>query len=378
MSIAIQELSAEWVQRVRTLRVQAIDQLEALLLRFDRNATAAGMHVRWVLDVPEAVKELLFLCKEHDIEHILAAPGGALGELGFSEILRTNGLDFKELYLADIESAGDGVNGGQNAVVSLGGAGHSAWMGSADLLVAGTGTVVVREPISCLYHRGGPHRVRIFWAGLEQITQSIADLSYWWPAWEGGENSPAAVARAGGSGLTLVQGPMQRTNDGQPEHTYVFIIDNGRTALLEDLRMREMLYCISCGRCGEVCPTRQSDFGPREGIRAGVVVGTPEAASDYPCTRCGACSVVCPVGIPIHRLMAWKQVQNAARCDQETELKAWQSWRKAMLGEGWLGMFGFDQKVQSMLRCQMPGPSDLWKPAEKSFSRRRAMGKKNT
>jgi hypothetical protein len=77
-------------------------------------------------------------------------------------------------------------------------------------------------------------------------------------------------------------------------------------------------------------------------------------------------------------MMAWKQVQLAARGEHDAELKDWQTWRKAMLGEGWLGMFGFDQKAPSMLRCQMPGTPELWPPAEKSFSRRRAMGQKKS
>lgn len=372
-----QEWSEEWVQRARTLRVQAIDQLEALLLRFDRNASASGIQVRWVLDMPEAIKELLLLCKEHDIESILAIPGGALGELGFGDILRANGLDYVEINKMGSEGAGGEQKWEIHSNVSDVREIQTAWMGSADVLVAGTGTVVVREQTSSYYHTGGPHKVRIFWAGLEQVTQSIADLSYWWPAWEAGGNESTSNGSAScSSGLSLVQGPMTRVDDGQPEHTYVFIIDQGRTSMLEDLRMREMLYCISCGRCSSVCPTRQSESGPREGVRAGIVSGTPEDAASYPCTRCGACNAVCPVGIPIHRIMAWKQVQYAQQKQQETESKSWQSWRKAMLGEGWLGMFGFDQKAPSMIRCQMPGPAGMWQPAEKSFSRRRAMGQK--
>jgi len=377
MSVDKQDLSAEWVQRARTLRVQAIDQLEALLLRFDRNATAAGVQVRWVLDATEAVKELLMLCKEHDITQLVSVSGGALSELGFADILRTSGLMYHEMNSVNRPNGEDAGFHSRNAPGDRDG--QTAWMGSADLLVAGTGTVVVRESTSGQYHTGGPHRARIFWAGLEQVTQSIADLSYWWPAWEGSKvESTPSDAQTGGSGLSLVQGPMTRLEDGQPEHTYVFIVDQGRTTMLEDLRMREMLYCISCGRCNGLCPTRQADSGPREGVRAGIVLGTPESSINYPCTRCGACSLVCPVGIPIHRIMAWKQVQRAQQGTQETELKAWQTWRKAMLGEGWLGMFGFDQKAPSMIRCQMPGAPELWQPAEKSFSRRRAMGQKKS
>lgn len=379
MNVAKQELSAEWVQRARTLRVQAIDQLEALLLRFDRNATASGIQVRWVFDVHEAVKELLMLCKEHDIAQIISVPSGTLSELGFGEILRANGLAYREVNSSKENSTDGNVEGIQQEGVAGDRSGETAWMGSADLLVAGTGTVVVREGTSSGYHKAGPHRVRIFWAGLEQVTQSIADLSYWWQAWEGGGlESPLTDHKKSGSGLSMVQGPMTRVVDGQPEHTYVFIIDQGRTAMLENLRMREMLYCISCDRCSGVCPTRTGEMGPREGVRSGFVVGTPDEAAHYPCTRCGACSVVCPVGIPIHRMMAWKQVQLAARGEHDVELKDWQTWRKAMLGEGWLGMFGFDQKAPSMLRCQMPGTPELWPPAEKSFSRRRAMGQKKS
>ena len=380
--MATKELSAEWVQRARTLRVQAIDQLEALLLRFDRNASAAGMQVRWVLDETEAVKELLLLFKEHDISHIVATKAGAfrvgaLEELSIAGVLRTNGLDYQEMNTSGAEGEVDERIRALDGQASRVGGQQSAWMGSADLLVASTGTVVVREPNSNFYHTGGPHKVRIFWAGLEQITQSIADLSYWWPAWEESEGESASSDwLTDGSGLSLVQGPQTRVDNGQPEHTYIFIIDQGRTAMLEDLRMREMLHCISCGRCKNVCPTRQPDFGPREGVRAGIVNGMSETVSNYPCTRCGACSVVCPVGIPIHQIMAWKQAKAAVGDSQDSDAKDWQSWRKAMLGEGWLGMFGFDQKASSMLRFQMPGPAEMWQPAEKSFARRRAMGQK--
>ncbi|MFZ9938656.1 MAG: hypothetical protein ACO3GN_00005, partial [Bacteroidia bacterium] len=250
MNVAKQELSAEWVQRARTLRVQAIDQLEALLLRFDRNATASGIQVRWVFDVHEAVKELLMLCKEHDIAQLISVPSGTLSELGFGEILRANGLAYREVNSSKENPTDGNVEGIQQEGVAGDRSGETAWMGSADLLVAGTGTVVVREATSSGYHIGGPHRVRIFWAGLEQVTQSIADLSYWWQAWEGGGlESPLTDHKKGGSGLSMVQGPMTRVVDGQPEHTYVFIIDQGRTAMLENLRMREMLYCISCDRC---------------------------------------------------------------------------------------------------------------------------------
>jgi len=367
------EFTPEWVQRTRTLRVQAIDQLEALLLRFDRNATAAGMQVRWVLDVPEAVKELLFLCKEHDIERVFAGSGEVLDELQLGDILRQNGLSYQEISTEKGNCDGDpeatpaeGQGNGRMA--------NAAWMGGADFLVAGTGTVVVRGRTSQTYHNGGPHRIRVFWAGLEQVTQSIADLSYWWPAWEAGQQPD--TNGGGAAGLTLVQGPMQGKDAHSPESVYVFIVDNGRTALLEDVRMRELLYCISCGRCDGVCPTGQPNMGPREGLKAGIVAGTPAEAGSFPCTRCGACSAVCPVGIPLHRLMADKQAALAAQKEADAETKAWQAWRKAMLGEGWLGMFGVDQKAQSILRCQMPGPADLWKPAEKSFSRRWAMGQK--
>jgi L-lactate utilization protein LutB len=306
-----------------------------------------------------------------------ALKGGVLKELGIADVLRTNGLDYQEINDAHTELGIDERITAHTEEVSRFGGQQSAWMASADLLVANTGTVVLREPNSNFYHTGGPHKVRIFWAGLEQITQSIADLSYWWPAWEGAEGEwTVSDSQSSGSGLSLVQGPLTCADNGQPEHTYVFIIDQGRTVLLEDLRMREMLYCISCGRCNGVCPTRQADFGPREGVRAGIVSDKPKAAIDYSCTRCGACSVVCPVGIPIHRIMAWKQVQSVAGDSQESDWKAWQSWRKAMLGEGWFGMFGFDQKASSMLRVQMPGPAEMWQPAEKSFARRRAMGQK--
>ncbi len=79
-------------------------------------------------------------------------------------------------------------------------------------------------------------------------------------------------------------------------------------------RYREMLACIRCGACLNVCPVYRKTGGGR--VRAGVLgadgrrarcrslVGLERApALPHASSLCGACTAACPVKIPLHELL---------------------------------------------------------------------------
>jgi L-lactate dehydrogenase complex protein LldF len=115
--------------------------------------------------------------------------------------------------------------------------------------------------------------------------------------------------------VSLIRSPKKAEDLDGPDEIHVVLIDNGRSEILADPLMREVLYCIRCGACLNVCPVYQTVGGHTYGSVYPGPIGsalTPvmsglEAAKDLPyaSSLCGSCSEVCPVKIDIHHLLIW-------------------------------------------------------------------------
>ena len=112
----------------------------------------------------------------------------------------------------------------------------------------------------------------------------------------------------------FISGPKLATQPDGPEEMHVIFVDNGRTDVLAS-ECREILRCIRCGACLNVCPIyRQASGhayrsvypGPVGAVLSPLLAGKkfPELA-DLPkaSSLCGACNEVCPVNIPIPDLL---------------------------------------------------------------------------
>lgn len=126
------------------------------------------------------------------------------------------------------------------------------------------------------------------------------------------------LARSGtGQELTVytefLSGPRGPEQPDGPDEMHVVFVDNGRTtALASDCH--EILRCIRCGACLNVCPVyRQASGHAYRSVYPGPVgaVLTPLLAehfgdfADLPraSSLCGACHEVCPVDIPLEELL---------------------------------------------------------------------------
>ena len=107
----------------------------------------------------------------------------------------------------------------------------------------------------------------------------------------------------------FINGPRGAGQVDGPEHMHVVFLDNGRSNVLAS-NCREILRCIRCGACQNVCPIyrqasghayRSPYGGPIGAVLSPLLFGDrfPEFA-DLPkaSTLCGACQEVCPVNIP--------------------------------------------------------------------------------
>lgn len=122
--------------------------------------------------------------------------------------------------------------------------------------------------------------------------------------------------------------------------TIVFIVDQNRTVLLEDSRIRQSLHCISCGLCTEVCPVSQwigeeayqSPYtGPIGAIRNSVQFPLQEYREQTTAsTGCGRCDVICPVNIPLSEILSYKLKKDNELYASKAERLMYFLWRNGM------------------------------------------------
>ncbi len=154
-----------------------------------------------------------------------------------------------------------------------------------------------------------PAPLHIALVGIEKLIPSEADLAVF---------LNLLGRSATGQQLTVytefINGPRSANQPDGPEHMHVVFLDNGRSSVLAS-NCREILRCIRCGACQNVCPIyrqasghayRSPYGGPIGAVLSPLLFGDrfPEFA-DLPkaSTLCGACHEVCPVNIPIPDLL---------------------------------------------------------------------------
>ena len=123
----------------------------------------------------------------------------------------------------------------------------------------------------------------------------------------------AAAAQNMGTYVSYIGGPRYLNQADGPDEFHLVILDNGRSRILADDEFREMLCCIRCAACLNVCPVYGKIGGhsyghPYSGPVGAVVM--PLLAGINRCkdlcqgeTLCGACQDACPVNIDIPRML---------------------------------------------------------------------------
>ncbi|HNJ58199.1 MAG TPA: 4Fe-4S dicluster domain-containing protein, partial [Chitinophagaceae bacterium] len=141
---------------------------------------------------------------------------------------------------------------------------------------------------------------------------------------------------------TIVTGAKQNGEVDGPEEMYVILLDNGRTNLLENTKVREALYCIRCGACLNACPVYKNIGGHTYATTYSGPIGkviTPYMQGmnefkhlSYASSLCGNCTEVCPVKINIHELLIENRRESVLQSYSSiAERIAWKAWKKASL-----------------------------------------------
>ena len=161
--------------------------------------------------------------------------------------------------------------------------------------------------------------------------------------------APSATAQPLTSYTHFLGGP----EDGRERH--LVFVDHGRSEILADERYRDVLRCIRCGACMNACPVYTAAGGlsygsPYMGPIGAVVsplLWRDGRHDDLPSASslCGRCSEVCPVGIPLHRMLLDLRAGENGHAGSMLERLAWKSWMAAFAGRqgraaSWLARLG--------------------------------------
>ncbi len=176
----------------------------------------------------------------------------------------------------------------------------------ANFLVAETGTIVIVENEGNARLTITLPKLHIVITSIEKIVPTLSDaliLLRLLPVSSTGQKITSYVS--------FINKPEEEDNSSKNlKKIVVILLDNGRSKLISDKKLRSILYCIKCGACMNKCPVYQLIGGHAYGSVYPGPIGsilTPWLNSfkdskdlAYGSSLCGACSEICPVKIDIH------------------------------------------------------------------------------
>ncbi len=155
-------------------------------------------------------------------------------------------------------------------------------------------------------------KVHVVIASLEKIVPTLEDLAQILRVL-----ARSATGQEFSTYTTLSTGPRRPGDLDGPEEYHVVLLDNGRSDMLGS-EFQEVLRCIRCGACMNHCPVYHAIGGhaygwvypgPIGAVLDPQLIGLKEAGNlPNASTFCGRCESVCPMRIPLPKLMRhWRE-----------------------------------------------------------------------
>ncbi len=331
----------------RDIKDQTLANLDHYLEIYEQRAKEAGASVHWALDAAEARDIVLRICRQANASLVAKGKSMIAEEIALNHHLEAAGLKVVETDLGEyiVQLRGEApshiitpaihltqtqveaefrrthtslpadrsLGEAQQLVAEARGVLRETFLAAdvgitgANFLVAETGSsVIVTNEGNGDLSQSLP-RVHIVVASIDKVVPTLEDV--------------AALLRllarsATGQEIsvytTLSTGPRRPADPDGPREYHVVLLDNGRSELLAS-EMREVLRCIRCGACMNHCPVYGAIGGhaygwvypgPIGAVVSPALLGV-SAAADLPkaSTFCGKCADVCPVKIPLPKLM---------------------------------------------------------------------------
>ena len=336
----------------RDIKNHTLAHLDLYLEAYEQKVTEAGGHVHWCATAEDARATILDICRQAGAKTVTKGKSMIGEEIAINDHLEKNGItpvetdlgeyiiqlrheppshiiapavhltkdlveaDFREAHQqfpADrpLSEARELVNEAREVLREkylLADVGITG----ANFLVAETGSSVIvtnegnGDLTQCL------PKVHIVIASLEKIVPNLEDVSTILRVL-----ARSATGQEFSTYTTFSTGPKRAEDPDGPEAYHVVLLDNGRSAMLST-EFQDMLRCIRCGACMNHCPVYHAVGGhaygwvypgPMGAVLTPSLIGVEEAGHlPNASTFCGRCESVCPMRIPLPKMMRhWRE-----------------------------------------------------------------------
>ncbi|HEY2885117.1 MAG TPA: lactate utilization protein B [Rhizomicrobium sp.] len=341
-------------QAGRDIREYAVTHLDTLLETFEASVTAKGGKVHWASDAEEARQAILSILREVGAKTVTKGKSMVTEEIALNPFLEANGIvpvetdlgeyivqlrheppshliapafhltkeqvaeTFREVH-TEFDPNRSLVE--RNTLVQEARAVLRAKFEAADAGITGGNLITAAEGAAIIVTNEGNGdltrllpKTHIVVTGIEKIVRDMNDASVLLRLLP-----RSATGQAISTYVSIMAGPVGERDEQRGFH--VVLVDNGRSKLL-GTEAQDVLRCIRCSACINHCPV----YGAIGGHAYGATYMGPLGAALNPgmigvaetghhanaSTFCGRCAEVCPVMIPLPKIMRyWRAVEHA-------------------------------------------------------------------
>lgn len=215
---------------------------------------------------------------------------------------------FNKLYASPMGASADELAQTARRVIRQDFLDAEVGISGGNFLIADTGSIVIVENEGNARLTTSLPKCHIAIVGIEKVIPSINDLPIFLNLL-----SRSATGQRSTVFVSTITGPKTVQEPDGPEEMHIVLVDNRRSTILADDKLRPILRCIRCAACVNTCPVYQQIgghsygwvyTGPIGAILDPVLLGLENAYHlPYASSLCGACTEVCPVKIPIDDIL---------------------------------------------------------------------------
>ena len=339
-------------ENAKEIKDHTLRHLDLYLEKYEAKVTESGGHVHFARDAEEARKIALDICRKVGAKTVTKGKSMITEEVGLNAFLEANGVTPVETDLGEyiIQLRGEAPSHIIAPAVHLNQAQiegdfrrvHThldperdltektslltearqvlrdrflvadVGITGANFLVAETGTSII------VTNEGNGDltqilpKVHVVMASIEKMVPTLEDVSQILRLL-----ARSATGQEMSVYTTLSTGPRRPGDVDGPEEYHVIILDNGRSAMLGG-EFQDMLRCIRCAACMNHCPVYHQIGGhaygwiypgPMGSVLTPSLIGVDEAGHlPNASTFCGRCESVCPMKIPLPKMMRhWRE-----------------------------------------------------------------------
>jgi L-lactate dehydrogenase complex protein LldF len=336
---------AEFLKNLASdVRVRVLSDLGNHVGQFVSSARASGASVQVASNGLLASRMVADILKEHGVTRVIKSKSMITEEIDLNELLRKESIEAIETDLGEyiVQLAGEkpshitapaihksrqeigrlfteklgveytddpaGLTRMARCFLRAEFLNARAGITGANFLLADSGSVVLftNEGNGRLVSAGPP--VHIVVTSIDKVIPSINDLPPFIRLLP-----RSATGQQITSYISVVTGPHTSVGNDDKREVHIILLDNGRTRIASS-ECWEILKCIRCGACMNVCPVYRvigghayggTYVGPMGIILTAVLEQTPASYELLDaCTLCGECAEVCPVRVPLPKLIS--------------------------------------------------------------------------